>query len=236
MNTQTEEQEINIQHAIPKVRITIYTKYIKRILDVVLSGLAIIILSPLLLAIAVLELIIHGRPVLYAQKRPGLNEKIFTMYKFRSMNNAVDENGKLLPGNQRITTFGRFLRRFSLDELPELFCVFTGKMSIIGPRPLLPMSLPYYSERHHMRHAVRPGLSCEPLHSVTNWSWNDQFENDIWYIEHMSFWVDFQMVFAVAREALRGSDYRVNDTRAEYNGENLFEDAYQTNKNNDRLG
>ena len=144
------------------------------------------------------------------------------------MTNETDENGNLLPGERRITGFGRFLRRFSLDELPELVNVFTGKMSLIGPRPLLPMSLPYFSERHHMRHSVRPGLACIPLKPTKTWSWNDQFENDIYYIEHISFLLDVKMILAVAREAIMGSEYRVNDTREEYNGTNLYEDAYRT--------
>lgn len=198
---------------LPRPRKTIYSRYIKRTLDITLSGIAIVILSPLFLIIAILELIYHGRPILYLQKRTGLNEKIFTIYKFRSMTNAVDAYGNLLPGSQRITKFGRFLRRFSLDELPQLFCILIGEMSIIGPRPLLPEFLPYYTERHRIRHSVRPGLTCIPLKRLDSFSYNDQFENDIWYIENISFMTDVRMLFAVLFETIRGSRNSIDDTR-----------------------
>lgn len=200
---------------IPHPRKSLYTVIIKRIIDFFLSGLAILLLCPLFIIIILGELIFHGRPVFYIQKRPGLHEKVFCIYKFRSMTEEKGANGDLLPGSQRITKFGRFLRRFSLDELPELFCILTGKMSIIGPRPLLPEYLPYYTERHRMRHSVRPGLACFPLKPMKSWTWNDQFENDIWYIQHVSFIVDVKMVLVTIREALRGSEYRVDDKRDE---------------------
>lgn len=209
----------------PKVKRTFYTIVVKRFLDILLSGLAIVILSPLFLLLAVLELVYHGRPVLYAQERPGLHGKIFKVYKFRSMTNEKDENGELLPGEQRLTSFGRLIRRLSLDELPELFCIFMGKMSIIGPRPLLVKYLPLYTKRHMTRHEVRPGFACVPLKPMKTWSWNDQFENDIWYVENCSFLVDTKMIFAVAREALVGSEYRVDDTRGEFTRYNLYSDA-----------
>lgn len=210
---------------IPRVRNTIYTKYIKRLLDIVLSGMAIVVVSPLLLVLTFLELIIHGRPVLYSQERPGLHGKIFKVYKFRSMTNETDENGELLPVDKRVTKFGKFIRRLSLDELPELFCVFVGTMSFIGPRPLLVKYLPFYTNRHMMRHEVRPGFACVPLKPMKTWSWNDQFENDIWYIEHCSFLVDLKMIFAVLREAVVGAEYRVTGDRKEFTGDNLYSDA-----------
>lgn len=210
---------------IPKVKRTFYTIVAKRLLDIVLSGIALVILSPLFLIISILELIYHGSPIFYAQERPGLHGEIFKVYKFRSMTNETDENGNLLPSEQRLTAFGKLIRRFSLDELPELFCIFTGKMSIIGPRPLLVKYLPYYTKRHMMRHEVRPGFACVSLKPMKTWTWNDQFENDIWYIENCSFLVDLKMIIAVAREAVVGADYRVDDTRAEFNGENLNFDA-----------
>ena len=210
---------------LPKKKRTVYTVVVKRLLDIVLSGIAIIILSPLLLVVSVLEIIYHGRPILYSQERPGLHGKLFKVYKFRSMTNETDENGDLLPGDRRVTSFGRILRRFSIDELPELFCIFTGKMSIIGPRPLLVRYLPLYTERHMHRHDVRPGFACVPLKPMNTWTWNDQFENDIWYIENCSFLVDLRMIFAVAREAVAGAEYRVNDTREEFNGTNLYRNA-----------
>ena len=197
----------------PKIRKTLYTVCIKRILDILASGLAILVLSPLFLVISVLELVYHGRPILYSQVRIGKDEKEFKLYKFRSMTNEVDENGKLLPARQRLTKFGRIIRKLSLDELPELFSIFTGKMSVIGPRPLMPSCLPYYTERHRYRHAVRPGLAVTSLKPLNSWTWNDQFENDIWYVENCSFLVDIREVFSVLKEAIRGSEYRVNATR-----------------------
>ena len=197
----------------PKPRKTLYTIYIKRLLDIFFSGLGILILSPLYLILAILELFYHGRPILYSQMRTGKNEKQFKMYKFRSMTNAVDEKGVLLPAKQRVTQFGRIIRKLSLDELPELFLILTGKMSIIGPRPLMPACLPYYTERHRHRHDVRPGLAVTSLKPLKSWTWNDQFENDIWYVENCSFLIDVKEVLSVFKEAVRGSEYRVNATR-----------------------
>lgn len=199
----------------PQIRRNLYPAVIKRLIDIILSGTALLVLSPLFILLIVLELIFQGSPVFFSQIRTGLYEKPFKMYKFRSMTDEKDQSGKLLPGSQRITRFGRFLRRFSLDELPELFCIFTGKMSIIGPRPLLPEYLPYYTERHRMRHNVRPGFACYPLKPMKSWTWNDQFENDIWYIEHVSFVVDIKIALVVIGEAIKGSAYRVDDKRDE---------------------
>lgn len=204
---------------------TVYTVVIKRALDILLSGLAIVVLSPVILIVLALELIYHGRPVFFSQERPGLYGEMFKIYKFRSMTNETDAEGNLLPGEQRTTKFGKVIRRLSIDELPELFCIFAGKMSIIGPRPLLPEYLPLYTERHMHRHDLRPGLACVPLKPMKTWTWNDQFENDIWYVENCTFLVDVRMVLAVAREALAGAEYRVNDTREEYNGKNLYKDV-----------
>ena len=209
----------------PKVRRTIYTVVVKRMLDILFSGIAIVFLSPLFLVMCILELFFHGWPILFTQERPGFHCKVFKLYKFRSMTNEVDECGNLLPEDQRATKFGRFIRRFSLDELPELFCILSGKMSIIGPRPLLVRYLPYYTKRHLMRHEVRPGFACVPLKPMKTWSWNDQFENDIWYIENCSFWVDVKMLFAVAREAIAGAEYRTGGDREEFVGVNLDSDA-----------
>ena len=194
----------------------------------VLSGLAIIVLSPLLLVLCILELIYHGRPIFYIDKRPGLNGEIFGLYKFRSMNNAVDENGKLLHPSKRITKFGRVLRRTSLDELAGLFNIFNGTMSIIGPRPLMKDYLPLYSERHKYRHAVRPGLACwkvggsDKLTSAT-WTWNAQFESDIYYVEHVSFALDVWMVFKTIKIMLTKSEMRTNSDRIKFDGKNLLE-------------
>ena len=223
------EKKQRSTEALPKPRRTFYTLVGKRLLDIFLSGFAIILLSPLLLFISVLELIFHGRPILVSQERPGLKGKPFRLYKFRSMTNATDKDGNLLPEAQRSTKFGRFIRRFSLDELPELFCILTGKMSIIGPRPLLVKYMPLYTKRHRRRHLVRPGFALVPLKPMKTWTWNDQFENDIWYIENCSLSVDIQMLFAVLREAISGAEYRVGGDREEFNGKNLFTDAKAQN-------
>ncbi len=217
-----------IHTEIPRPRKTIYSKHIKRMFDVILSGLAIVVLSPLLLLLCVLELIIHGRPIFYIDQRPGLNGKIFGLYKFRSMNNACDENGKLLHPSKRITPFGRFLRRTSLDELAGLFNIFNGTMSIIGPRPLMKDYLPLYNERHKYRHAVKPGLACwkvggsDELTSKT-WTWNAQFESDIYYVEHVSLLLDIWMIFKTIKILFSKSEMRTNSDRIKFDGKNLLE-------------
>lgn len=213
---------------IPIPKNTIYTKHIKKVMDISLSGCAIIVLSPVLITISILELIFHGRPIFYVSKRPGKDEKLFGMLKFRSMTNAKDKNGKLLDADLRITSFGRMLRRFSLDELAGLFCIFTGKMSIIGPRPLLVEYLPLYNERHKYRHSVRPGLVCLRIDrndriSTDTWTWNDQFENDIFYVENVSMLLDIKMIFKAMKMVFVGSDMRTNAKRVRFNGENLKE-------------
>lgn len=204
---------------------SLYSLVIKRILDIIFSVLAFICLSPFMLVICIFELIFHGSPVIYKTKRPGKGSKIFELYKFRSMTNAKDENGVLLPEDKRITKFGLFLRRTSIDELPELLNIIRGDMSIIGPRPLLTEYLPLYSQRHAMRHSVRPGLACVrimPSDSKT-WTWREQFENDIYYIKHVSFVTDVRMIFAIIKEVIKGCDYRANDTRVPFDGTNLDE-------------
>ena len=171
-----------------KRRRGIYERFIKRALDMILSGIAIIILSPILLIVAVLVKTKLGSPVIFKQERPGLNEKIFKMYKFRSMTDAKDENGELLPDEERLTSFGKKLRSTSLDELPELFNIFKGDMSIVGPRPLMVSYLPLYNEFQKHRHDVRPGLTGLAQISGRNLlSWKERFEKDISYVENISF-------------------------------------------------
>ncbi|MBR5783233.1 MAG: sugar transferase [Clostridia bacterium] len=217
---------MEIRTDIPTPRQSLYSKYIKRLLDIILSGTAILVLSPVLLIIAVLELVYHGRPIFYIDKRPGKDGKIFNMYKFRSMNNKCDEDGKLLHPSKRITKFGRILRRTSLDELAGLFNVFNGTMSIIGPRPLMVDYLPLYNQRHKYRHSVRPGLACwkidgdSSLTSVS-WTWNTQFESDIYYVENVSFWLDVRMVLLTVKIIFSKSEMRTNSGRIKFNGENL---------------
>lgn len=224
----TTSSNTTVRTDIPTPAKTVYTRYIKRMLDVLLSGIAILVLSPLLLILIILELLIHGRPVFYMDKRPGKDGKIFEMYKFRSMLNETERDGKHLTPAERITPFGRFLRRTSLDELGGLFNIFNGTMSIIGPRPLMVDYLPLYNERHKFRHCVRPGLACwkiggtDQLTSVT-WTWNEQFESDIYYIEHVSFLLDIKMVLKTFKVLFSRSEMRTNSDRIKFNGENLLE-------------
>lgn len=172
-----------------------YKNYIKRLLDVVLSFTAIVVLSPILLITALLVRINIGSPVLFKQPRPGKDEKIFNMYKFRSMTDEKDENGNLLPDNERLTKFGKLLRKTSLDELPELFCILKGDMSIIGPRPLLVEYLPLYTEEQHKRHSVRPGLSgLAQVRGRNNISWEEKFDYDIKYVNNITFMGDVRIV------------------------------------------
>lgn len=226
MSDMNREREIRTD--IPTPKNSIYSRYIKRLLDIILSGGAILVLSPVLLIIVILELIYHGAPVVYVDKRPGKNGEIFHMYKFRSMTNACDENGKLLHPSKRITPFGRILRRTSLDELAGLFNVFNGTMSVIGPRPLMVDYLPLYNERHKYRHAVRPGLACWDLRhdgklTSSSWTWNAQFESDIYYVENVSLWMDIKQVFKTFQVVFAKSEMRTNSDRVKFNGKNLNE-------------
>ena len=223
----SSEQPV-IRTDIPTPRNSFYTRYVKRILDIVLSGFAIVILSPLLITIIILELVFHGRPVFYMDKRPGKDGKIFEMYKFRSMINETERNGRHLTPSERITPFGRFLRRTSLDELGGLFNIFNGTMSIIGPRPLMVDYLPLYNERHRYRHSVRPGLACWKIGGASqltsaSWTWNEQFESDIYYVEHVSFILDVKMILKTIKIVFSKSDMRTNSNRVKFDGKNLLE-------------
>lgn len=177
-----------------------YEKYIKRLLDLVLSGMALIILSPLLLGAAILVRVKLGSPVIFCQERPGKDEYIFKLHKFRSMSDARDESGNLLPDGERLTGFGKKLRSLSIDELPELWDIFRGKMSIVGPRPLLVKYLPLYSEEQHHRHDVRPGLTgWAQVHGRNLASWEEKFAYDVDYVNHVSFALDVKIIFMTVR-------------------------------------
>ena len=180
-----------------------YEKFIKRPQDLVLSMAALIILSPVLIAVAVLVRIKLGSPVLFTQERPGLNEKIFKMYKFRTMTDEKDENGNLLPDNIRLTKFGRILRSTSLDELPELFNIIKGDMSIVGPRPLLVQYLELYNNHQKRRHEVRPGLSGHAQVNGRNTiNWEDKFNLDVEYVDNISFVGDWKIIFLTIKKVL----------------------------------
>lgn len=172
-----------------------YAKYIKRILDFILSLIALIVLSPVLLVVAILVRIKLGSPIIFKQQRPGKDEKIFTLYKFRTMTDKKDENGNLLPDSERLTKFGKVLRSTSLDELPELVNILKGDMSIVGPRPLLVKYLPYYTEEERHRHDVRPGLTGLAQVSGRNTiSWKEKFDKDIEYVNNISFFNDCSVI------------------------------------------
>lgn len=172
-----------------------YAKYIKRILDFILSLIALIVLSPVLLVVAILVRIKLGSPIIFKQQRPGKDEKIFTLYKFRTMTDKKDENGNLLPDSERLTKFGKVLRSTSLDELPELVNILKGDMSIVGPRPLLVKYLPYYTEEERHRHDVRPGLTGLAQVSGRNTiSWKEKFDKDIEYVNNISFFYDCSVI------------------------------------------
>ena len=180
-----------------------YQKYIKRGLDFILSLIASIILSPVMLMVAVLVWVKIGSPVLFIQPRPGKNEKIFNMYKFRTMTDERDENGELLPDEVRLTKFGKTLRSTSLDELPELFNIVKGDMSIVGPRPLLVRYLPLYNERQKHRHDVRPGFTgLAQVNGRNSISWEEKFEWDVKYVEHITFWGDVKIIFKTVKTVL----------------------------------
>jgi undecaprenyl phosphate N,N'-diacetylbacillosamine 1-phosphate transferase len=181
----------------------VYRKYIKRPMDFILSLCAIIVLAPVLLIIAILVRIKLGSPVLFKQKRPGLNEKIFTLYKFRTMTDERDENGELLPDNIRSTRFGNMLRKTSLDELPELFNIFMGDMSIVGPRPLVVQYLPYYTDEERHRHDTRPGLTgLAQIGGRSYLSWEERFELDNQYIRKCSFILDCRIIWGTVLQVL----------------------------------
>ena len=176
-----------------------YEKY-KRLLDIVLSGAALVILSPVLLITAVLVRIKLGSPVIFTQERPGKDEKVFKLHKFRSMTDARDASGNLLPDKERLTRFGAKLRSLSIDELPELWDIFRGKMSIVGPRPLLVKYLPLYNEEQRHRHDVRPGLTgWAQVHGRNLTSWEERFEYDVEYVNNISFALDVKIIIMTIR-------------------------------------
>ena len=181
-----------------------YAKYIKRILDFLLSLIALIILSPILLIVAILVKIKLGSPVIFKQKRPGKNEKIFTLYKFRTMTDKKDENGNLLPDSERLTKFGKILRSTSLDELPELINILKGDMAIVGPRPLLVEYLPLYNETQKQRHNVRPGLTgLAQINGRNTSSWEKKFEEDVEYVKKITFIKDVKIILKTIIKVLR---------------------------------
>ena len=183
-----------------------YKNGFKRCLDFLLSLCGIIVLSPVLLTLCILVRVKLGSPVLFRQERPGRNEKIFTLCKFRTMTDRRDENGNLLPDEVRLTKFGKLLRSTSLDELPELFNILKGDMSIIGPRPLLVRYLPWYKEEERHRHDVRPGLTgLAQVNGRNALGWEDRFAFDLEYVKHCSFGMDLKIIIMTVGKVLKRS-------------------------------
>ena len=206
-----------------KRRRGIYERFIKRALDMILSGVAIIVLSPILLIVAILVKTKLGSPVIFKQERPGLNEKIFKMYKFRSMTDAKDENGELLPDEERLTSFGKKLRSTSLDELPELFNIFKGDMSIVGPRPLLVQYLNRYNQEQRKRHLTRPGITgLAQVEGRNSLSWQDKFQFDISYVNDITFLLDVKIVLKTIKVVFKkeGINSQNAATMEEFKGNN----------------
>lgn len=198
-----------------------YRNFVKRLLDFILSLIASIILSPVMLVVAVLVRIKLGSPVLFQQQRPGKDEKIFNMYKFRTMTDERDENGELLPDEVRLTKFGKTLRGTSLDELPELFNIVKGDMSIVGPRPLLVRYLPLYNERQKHRHDVRPGFTgLAQVNGRNSISWEEKFEWDVKYVEHITFLRDCRIILKTIAVVLKrdGISSATSATMEEFTG------------------
>ena len=187
----------------------LYRNYIKRFLDIVLSAGAIVVLSPVMAVTAILVWIKLGSPVIFKQKRPGKDERIFEMYKFRSMTDARDKNGELLPDEVRLTSFGKKLRASSLDELPELFNILKGDMSVVGPRPLLVQYLPLYNAQQKRRHEVRPGVTgYAQVHGRNAITWEEKFEKDVDYVDHISFWGDWKIILQTIRAVVKKEGIR----------------------------
>lgn len=204
-----------------------YERYIKRPQDFLCALLALFFLSPVLLVTALLVRIKLGSPVIFKQKRPGKDEKIFTLYKFRTMTDKKDKDGNLLPDEVRLTSFGKKLRATSLDELPELFNILKGDMAVVGPRPLLVRYLSRYTKEQHHRHDVRPGLTgYAQAHGRNAISWEEKFKMDIWYTHHVTFKTDIEILFATIRTVFEkeGINSQSSATMEEFMGNAVYEE------------
>lgn len=214
------------------IKQTIYVKYVKRLIDIVFSLAAILLTLPVNLLIAAATFVDVGSPIFFVHERPGLGEKPFKMVKFRNMTNETDENNELLPASERITRLGKFLRKTSLDELLQFWLILIGKMSIIGPRPLLMKYLPRYSKRQHLRHAVRPGLECPlPDYRKAIITWEERLQNDVWYVENISFKTDCIMIFRLIK--LVFNKKRAGIRSEKIDGEFTGEENSRNSKNKD---
>jgi lipopolysaccharide/colanic/teichoic acid biosynthesis glycosyltransferase len=202
-----------------------YKRYIKRTLDVLLSGLALLVLSPLLLVVTVwLHYANRGAGAFFTQERPGLKGRVFRIYKYKTMTDERDADGRLLPDADRLTPVGRFVRSTSLDELPQLWNVLRGDMSLIGPRPLLVQYLPLYSPEQARRHDVRPGITgWAQCHGRNAISWGEKFALDVWYVDHLTFLTDLKVIFITINKVLRRADISQSEgmvSMPRFNGNN----------------
>lgn len=211
----------NATQVFAKKKAGAYEKYIKRCLDFILALCALVVLSPLLFILTIVGIIeMHGNPF-FTQERPGKNEKIFKLIKFRTMTNKKDKNGKLLPDEKRLTSYGKFLRKTSLDELPELLNILKGDMSIIGPRPLLVVYLDRYNGYQKHRHDVRPGLTgYAQIHGRNTVTWEEKFDMDVWYVNHITFLGDIRIILRTVKTVLKreGISSETSATMEEFMG------------------
>ena len=185
-----------------------YKHFFKRFFDFWISLIALICISPILIAVTIwLHFANKGAGAFFYQERPGKDEKIFKCIKFKSMTDERDADGNLLPEAQRLTKIGAFIRKFSIDELPQLINVLKGDMAFIGPRPLLPKYIPLYSKEQHRRHEVRPGISgWAQVHGRNNITWTEKFKLDVWYVDHVSLWIDIKVIFLTIKNVLTSKD------------------------------
>ena len=198
-----------------------YERWFKRPVDILCALAAIVVFWWLYILVALLVRVKLGSPVLFCQERPGKDEEIFKLYKFRTMTDARDENGELLPDEVRLTKFGKFLRSTSLDELPEAFNILKGDMSVVGPRPLLVKYLPRYSSRQARRHEVRPGLSgYAQVHGRNAITWEEKFELDVFYVDNISFWMDVKIILLTVKKMVcrEGISSQASATMEEFKG------------------
>lgn len=218
------------------MRKSIYTLFFKRFFDILISGLALILLSPVFLIVSIICRIKMGKGIIFSQYRPGKNNKVFKFYKYRSMLNTKDENGNLLPDRERMTKFGNLLRKTSLDELPQLWNIFKGDMSIVGPRPKLVKDMVFYNEEQNIRSLVRPGLTgLAQVNGRNNITWEEIFEYDKYYVEHCSLWLDIKIIFKTIIKVFKKTDIVEQDKTKQnyYYGDYLLERGVLTKEEYD---